>query len=441
MGKAMKKFTWFVILLLLALAGCSQLGIGGEQETPLATASATLPQPAVTPTPTAPAPPTPQVLRGTLTIWHAWGEQAMPVLEQILENFSASHPEVLFDVLYMPQENLRARFESAVLEGGGPDLLLGPAELGPELYRAGWLQDLSALVGEPLLATINPAALSPAYDRGALVGLPYAQQGVVLYRNRALINRQAENFDELISLAKAATQGELIGADLEHGLFFSGGSLVGLGGQWMQADGSPAFNTPQGLAWLDLLNKFALAGPTEYLSERDTDLFKEGRVGWIIDGTWNLSELSASLGSGNLAVDPWPSIPGGRMAGFVQAANLYLSAASQAEDREAIGLFVDHFLSPESQALLLEGGLIPVVSRVSISDPNQELLMEQVFEALAGGTGYPSAPEMNLYLGPLDLALQSVLRGGAAPAEALTTAEQAILIALAQANATPTPAP
>lgn len=125
MGKAMKNFTWFVILLLLALAGCSQLGIGSGQETPLATATATLPQLAVTPTPTAPAPPTPQVLRGTLTIWHAWGEQAMPALEQILENFSASNPEVLFDVLYMPQENLRTRFESAVLEGGGPDLLLG----------------------------------------------------------------------------------------------------------------------------------------------------------------------------------------------------------------------------------------------------------------------------------------------------------------------------
>jgi ABC-type glycerol-3-phosphate transport system substrate-binding protein len=70
-------------------------------------------------TPTSLASPTAtlQVVQGTLTIWHSWNETQMPVMEEILQDFQAEYPEVLFDVLYIPQENLLTRFESAMLEG------------------------------------------------------------------------------------------------------------------------------------------------------------------------------------------------------------------------------------------------------------------------------------------------------------------------------------
>ena len=213
----------YSLFILLFLIGCSRFG---GNETPGA-ASGTpdmgqTPNAASTVQPTftleSQPSPTPIGIRGTLTIWHSWGEEQIPALEQILENFSAQYPEVLFDVLYIPQENLLTRFEGAVQENAGPDLLLGPAEWGPALYRAGMIQDLGDMAEGGLLSTINPAALAAGRDHDVLVGLPYAQQGVVLYRNKALIDRSAATLDELLAMAKAATQGEIIGADLEQGL-------------------------------------------------------------------------------------------------------------------------------------------------------------------------------------------------------------------------------
>jgi len=440
------KFIGWILFLSLLLAGCGGLDGQGNAGTGSATATpgqaevlATVTAPARTPTTLPSQTPTSQVVQGTLTIWHSWNETQMPVMEEILQDFQAQNPDVLFDVLYIPQENLRTRFESAMLEGRGPDILLGPTEWGPAFYQAGLVTSLDELAGQGLLGTINPAALDGARYQQALVGLPYAQQGVVLYRNKALASRAATTFDELDSLAKAAAQGEIIGADLDLGLFFSGGHLQGLGGKLMNEDGAPAFNNERGLAWLELLKRLGQVGASEYQSDRDLELFKEGRVGWIIDGTWNLAALSEALGAENLAIDTWPSYPGGSLAGYVQPANLYLSQAAQGDDRLAAWKFMEAFLSPPAQSRLNQVDLFPVVSGIRFADPRQEVLLTQALTALAGGAAYPVAPEMALYLAPLDAALQSVIAGNSTPAEALNAAEQAILVALAQAKATPTP--
>ena len=162
-------------------------------------------------------------------------------------------------------------------------------------------------------------------------------------------------------------------------------------------------------------------------------------MGWIVDGTWNLDSLTEAIGAENLAIDPWPSAPGGNLSGYIQPSNLYLSAASLGDDRKAAWTFIEHFLSPESQALLSDAGLIPVVSNVKINDPRRELQLTQILTALAGGTAYPTIPEFEFFPTALDAALQSTLLGSTPPAEALSSAETVILAALAQAQATPTP--
>jgi arabinogalactan oligomer/maltooligosaccharide transport system substrate-binding protein len=439
-----KSILFFVILGLMMVSGCSRIaGLMPEarQTAPsegTESSTATV-QVRPTSTPLVTLSPTADITQGTITIWHSWSEDQMQTLSQILDDFSAEYPEVLFDVLYIPQENLRARLETAYQEGGGPDIILGPAEWGPSLYQDGIVVDLNELADNRFLETINPAALDGARFQGALTGLPYAQQGAILYRNKALIPEAATTFDQLVESAKAATQGEIFGADLERGFLYSGGHLGGLGGEWINEDGTPAFNNETGLAWLELLKAFEQAGPTEYLSDRDLDLFKEGRAGWIIDGTWNLNDLSDAIGLENLAIDPWPAYKNGSMAGFVLPSNIYLSASSEEDDRKASWKFIEYFLTPENQSRLVNAGLIPVVGGVKIVDPRQEILLTQVLTALAGGVPYPSNPDFQLYLTPLDVALQSTLVGQTPPAEALNNAEQAVLNALAQAKATPTP--
>lgn len=415
---------WALGFVLLLAAGCRG-GSPPSAQTPVLG----------TPALASPLPSTPTDQVTSLTLWHSWDEPQVPTLVQIIAEFQAQNPNIHFDLLYVPAEDLRARFQSEAQDGAGPVLLLGPQEWGPPLYSAGLLADLPGLAGSRLQNALNPAALGSVQYQGKWIGLPYTIQGVVLYRNRSLIPNAPATFDDLITLAKNATKGQVVGADLERGFFFSGAHLNGLGGQLMQPDGQPAFNDEHGIAWLELLKAFEQAGPTEANSDRDLALFEEGRVGFIIDGTWSLDTLSEAIGGENLAVDPWPAYGSGHLSGYVQSESLFLNKQTSPAARDAAWKFMQYFLSPATQQALARIGHIPAVRGINV--PNS--LMAQAMLALEKGTTYPAIPQMAGYSTPMDFAIKSVFDDQVAPADALKTADQAIRSALLSAEPTQTP--
>jgi maltose-binding protein MalE len=381
------------------------------------------------------------VVRGTITIWHSWDESQRPALFRRIAAFQELYPDVQFDVLYVPSVDLRASYEAALAEGSGPDILIGPAEWGPELFDAGLVMDLTAFTQGSPLKMLNPAALGTAQYKGALVGIPESIQGVVLYRNRSLIPKSPATFGELVELSKAATRGEQIGAILDRSFFFAGGHLFGLGGSLVDANGDPAFNSEAGAEWVTLLQSFDQAGATDFFSENDLQKFKEGKVGFIVDGTWNRSSLAEAIGAENLSIDPWPIYGQGQLSGFVQAENFYLSApgegGSQNENTQLPWSFIQFLLEPESQAGLLEVGLIPAVLPANLPPVDADPLLDQAMQALSGGTAYPAVPDLPLYSTALDTALESVYGGGAPPAAALQAAYDSIQTARASKTSTP----
>jgi ABC-type glycerol-3-phosphate transport system substrate-binding protein len=437
----MQRRTWtawlLTLLVMLSLNAC-----GGEiSETPPVIPSPTGPTQTPTLAPTPISTPTEVVIGGTISIWHSWDEASVPALVQIISEFQQQYPNVLFDVLYVPAEDLQARFAEETRAGSGPTLLLGPAEWGPPLYDDGLIENLSGLVSAERLAALNQPALGEGIYAGATIGLPVSLQGVVLYRNKDIVTISASTYDELVTLAQTSTQGEVIGAILERSFFYSGGQLEGVGGQLMDANYMPAFNDQRGLAWIEMLSRFEEAGPPNDFSDEDLERFKQGNVGWIIDGTWNMHSLAAAIGPEKLAIDPWPGYEDGRMAGYVMAENVYLSDAAPPETRAAALRFIDYLLSPEAQTHLAEVERIPAVSGVAITDPITGPLIAQAMAALAGGAIYPPVPQTTYYNLNLEIALRSIFIDGVEPAQALQTAEDAILADLQLNFPTPTPTP
>ncbi len=375
--------------------------------------------------------PTPAPLGGTVTLWHAWKENEIASLNDVIAAFQAVYPEVTVDVLYTPFDDLRGRFETAAATGEGPSVLIGAADWGPALFDAGLVADLTPYLSADLLATINPAALGAVQYKGALIGLPQTIKGVLMYRNTSIIPEAPATWEDLVAAAQAATQGDVVGADLEYGFFFSAAHLTATGGALMDEAGNPAFNNEAGVAWVNLLNSFKEAGPTEYYTDNDVNLFKAGLAGIIIDGSWNATDLAAAIGAENLAIDPWPAYGSSHLSGYVQTENIYLSANVSGDTMEASLAFIEFFLSPEAQTLLADptkAGHIPAVSGVELTDP----LQQQMIAAFALGTAFPVIPEMGAYWGPMDTALKSVFDEGADPAAALQTAYDAIVAALEQ---------
>ncbi len=424
----MSKKLWFVISLLLiasmVLAACA---------------------PKATPTPEATEPPSPTQaaaptegkakLTGTITLWHALKEGEIEGLNAVISAFQEQNPDVQFDVLFVPFDDLRGKFETAASTGGGPTMLIGAADWGPALFDAELTADLGPMADLAFLQGINQAALGSVRYKDALVGLPLGLKGVVMYRNTSIIPEPAADFEDLVAKAQAATQGDVVGADLEYGFFFAAAHLNALGGQLMDAQGNPAFNDEKGVEWLTMLNRFKEAGPTEYYTDNDVNLFKAGKAGIIIDGTWNLSGLADAIGADNLAIDPWPA----GMSGYVQNDNIYLSANAEGADKDATWAFMQFLLSKEAQKLMAENnsGFIPAALGVEVPDR----LRQEAVAAFEGGTAFPVIPEMGAYWGPMDTALKSVFDEGADPAYALGQAFNSINAAVADIRGEAPPEP
>jgi maltose-binding protein MalE len=342
----------------------------------------------------------------------------------VLRAFQELQPGVQFDVRYVPWGDLRSEYEAATAIGEGPNVLLGAADWGPALYDAGWVADLSDTAPEEFLATINPAALGAVTYQQALIGLPQRTEGVVLYRNRRLVAEAPGTMTDLVAAAQAAIEEEAVGAHLERGFFFSAAHLDGIGGELMDEQGNPQFNNEKGLEWVELLRLFEEAGPVEYYTDEDLERFESGQAGLIIDWTRNISRLVDTIGVEDLAIDPWPAVgEEGRLSGYVQTENLYLSARAEGEDREAAWAFLQFFLSPETQAILSTAGHIPAVTDVELADP----VLQQAVIALEGSTAFPLVPEMGCYWDPMDTALLSVFAEGADAAAALNLANTSIV--------------
>jgi arabinogalactan oligomer/maltooligosaccharide transport system substrate-binding protein len=374
-----------------------------------------------TPEPTAEPAPT---MAGTVSLWHAWKEEEIVGLNKVIAAFQEIYPDVQFDVLYVPFDDLRGKFETASATGGGPSLLIGAADWGPALYDAELIGDVSSMTTEDFLRTINPAALGAVKYRSALIGLPQTIKGVVMFRNTDIIADAPATYEDLVAAAQAATQGDVVGADLEYGFFFSAAHLNGVGGLLMDENGNPLFNDEKGVEWVNLLNSFKDAGPTEYYTDNDVNLFKAGKAGIIIDGTWNMAGLAEAIGADKLSIDPWPK----PLSGYVQTENVYMGSNVEGDDKEASWAFMEFFLSPEAQAILTEVGHIPAVAGVEVSDP----LMAEAATAFEGGTAFPVIPEMGAYWDPMDNALKSVFDEGADTTAALQQADNSIVAAVAE---------
>lgn len=424
-----KKILPVISLLLIAafvLASCAKATPTPEvQPTQPPAAEPTKAEPTKAPAPT--EPPAPKGVTGTITLWHAWKENEIESLNEVIAAFQALNPEVKFDVLYVPFDDLKGKYETATATGGGPTVLIGAADWGPGFYDAALVADLTADLDEDFLATINEAALGAVQYKDALIGLPQTLKGVVMFRNKTIVPEAATSLDDLIEKAKAATSGDVQGATLEYGFFFSAAHLNAIGGKLMEANGDPAFNDAKGVEWVNNILKFKDAGTYFNYSDDDVNLFKAGKSGVIIDGTWNMASLAEAIGSENLAIDPWPA----SLSGYVQTENIYLNENASGDDRAAGLEFIKFFLSAEAQTILADAkkaAHIPAIAGVEVTDP----LMKAATEAFAGGAAFPVIPEMGAYWDPMNNALKKAMDEGVDPAVALQEAYDLVVAKVAE---------
>lgn len=366
-------------------------------------------------------------LRGSVSIWLDWEPAATATLADLVDQFREQHPAVSVSLTYYRPEDLRSAFDEAVRAGKQPTILVGPSAWGPSLAYKKTALEIGPRVMSELIDRMQPLAWSQSSYAGAVVGLPLNLQGVVLYRNRALAPQPASDFEAWLKAARAVSDKFPRDPVLDVNFQFSGSQLAACGGTLLKAGGGIGFDDPTGVCWLGLLARFRDAGPLTLNSTAARNTFASGHSPWLIGLTSDQRSLRASIGSDNLAIDPWPVYPptGKRLAGFVWTENAYVIAGATSQDQDAAWALLVSLLSPEVQTRFAAADgprWLPVIQSVAPTDD----LQRQALAELTAGVALPLAADMTVYSVPLGRAVWSVAGQGADPTVALKRATELI---------------
>ncbi|NIS78793.1 MAG: extracellular solute-binding protein [Anaerolineales bacterium] len=362
-------------------------------------------------------------LRGTIRIWLSWNVQELKSLERAIEVFQEKNPNTNLAISYFPEGALRSALEQIRQGGTAPTVLLAPSSWGAWLWREGYSLDLSSRIDAELESTIHPLAWNQVTYQDVKIGVPLEVQGVVLFRHRALIEEPATSVAEWVRISRELKDEQIIGSALDLGFDFTASQIAACAGALFDELGQITLDSPEGYCWLELMAILRPAGRVTMNDDDDVAFFEAGQAAWIIDGTWNMRRLEQAVGAENLAVDPWPVYQetGERLAGFVWTENAYLLPTSAPIDLEATWAFVRFLMTPEAQLILSEpagADHLTVLSGLELSDA----LQVQLLAALFNGVPRPLREDLDLFRGPIEVAVDSVAVQGADPGLAIEIA-------------------
>ncbi|GBD93785.1 maltose-binding periplasmic protein precursor [bacterium BMS3Abin05] len=232
-----------------------------------------------------------------IVIWTQDFTPGRVVLDSVLQDYQASHPNIKVSELYYETEELRSNFIVAALGGSGPDIVYGPSDqVGPF--------DVMRII-LPMEDYFSPEERSH-YIKDALVWrrnhlfqvADRIGNELTLVYNKKLVPVPPRNTDELIKMGKKLTK-DLNGDGRidQYALawnyiepYFFVPFLGGFGGWVMDAHNNPTLDTPATVEAcqfiLDLRNKYKII-PLESDYDMADALFKQGHAAMIINGPWS----------------------------------------------------------------------------------------------------------------------------------------------------------
>ena len=317
-------------------------------------------------------------LNDSLLIWHNWPAPESQLIEEIIDRFQETHPNVEITTEYVPNHQFDERFVDRANSGLDPDLIIGiEPSLLYTLSEQNLLRDLSQadLKTEDLL----PKSTESLMLNGVQVAIPFSAYTNVLFYNKAEVDRPAETLDQLMAAAGSGAR-VAIPTDFYHAYW----GVHAFGGEIISPDGSLVEDNAFA-SWLHFLES-SQSEPTILLNHIYEDLyqaFASGNAVYFVGNSIDLPYLEEALGEGNVGVMPLPGMRIGDAAGsFLELETIAISANASPPQAE-IGIeLINFFVNPTQQRriALSNFGQIPLHQEVSFDErlaPITAVLIQQ----------------------------------------------------------------
>lgn len=405
--------------LALTLAAC-----GGDGET----------DPTAENTPDQSADPT--AVEGELTWWDTSDPaNEGPAWQELIKRFNEEYPNVTINYESVPFAEAQNKFKTAAASGSGaPDILRAEVAWVPEFASLGYLYSLD---GTALLEDQDDFLGTPMSSNmfdGKMYGVPQVTDTLALLYNKKLfdeagIEEPPATWDEVADAAKKLKTVGSEGIYINSGGYFLLPFIYGEGGDLVDTESQTIeVNSAENVAGISTAQQLVKSGAAVKPVANDPygtmmTLFKEGKVGMIINGPWEVNNIATDPNFGgfeNLGVAPVPA--GSAQAGApVGGHNWVIWEGMPDAKAEAAIAFVQFMSSTESQAFIAsELGLLPTRQSAYEMPEVQDNEKVAAFKtALDVAVARPWIPEGGQFFGPLDEMATKVLIQGADVKQAL----------------------
>lgn len=373
-------------------------------------------------------------------------------IEGITAEFEAANPDINVELEFVEYEALHDKIVTSATSGADTyDVVLVDCIWPAEFAAANFILSVDDRIPAETRADIWPGALESVTYQGKLYGMPWLNDVLYLYYNKDILAQAGfdappTTWTELQEMGLKAKEMGLVDYPFieyfrqEEGLTIAYAYyLFAFGGDFFNEDGSPAFNSPEGLAalqWMvDGMNS-GLINPASVEStyEEVRRTFSQGQSLFSVNWAYQLNLANDPAESqivGNAIVNLMPgevaesaTINGGMglaiMAGSRNPAEAwqYIQFLSSKDVQKryaqnALPIWISLFDDPEMQAAQ------PAVAR----EQNFVEVSKQQYAFLRNRPTVPFYSEMSKVM---SLEVQSALTGVKTPAQALADAEASV---------------
>ena len=370
-----------------------------------------------------------QDLSGKLALWHGWtGAEADTLNNTIIPAWKTANPNVEVEALAVPFDQLKNKFSTDTATGGGPDLLIGPADWVGELATGELIKALDDMATSDITDAYLPATIDQLKFDGKLYGLPESFECVALYYNTDLVKTAPKDMNEVYSVSAGMASGTY-GLALLSNFYHPAGFLFGFGGQLFDDQNKCILSSPETVNFLTWLGNFTTK-PGLFQQNDDaaiSSLFKSGKAGMVVNGPWALGDYTGALGADKVAVAPIPLISESNndpAKPFLGLKQMMMNNNIDGDQATLAFEFMKFFTGPESAGPLAEkNGHLPANKSIDIS--GNEIAQAFVKQAETA-TPTPTIPEMGQVWDPAGAMITAVLAGDQTPEEAAKDAQDKI---------------
>lgn len=313
-----------------------------------------------------------------LILWHAFdGKEANGL--QVLADYMAQEGEITLNLEYYSPESLLSDYQTAVRNGGGPDLLIIEQASLSQLADQGLITPLDRNLLSQFEDNLPANMFGNLFYEQQLWGMPLYADTLVLYTNTSLVPQAPQTFQDLVAL-----ETPLIiysGTESTTGLYDSPTTSI------VNEDGQPLFFLESMIDYLSNYQLLAQKSSVEFSD--DINAFKEGTAGALIAYASAYEELHDALGD-ELLVSTLPYLGETSWKPLIKVSALFIGRNASDVTIQGAQLLFAHLTNPALQMdIATSASRTPAILNNADTLVDVHQVIWQQFQASRSWSPYP----------------------------------------------------